>query len=249
MLTSVRSLLAATALAAVFAATPALADDSPIPGLTVSGSVTAATDYRFRGVSLDGGDPAIQGGITITHKSGFYVGTWGSNIDDGGTGIYGELEMDLFAGWSGEVADGWKLDGGILVYTYPTNDVGPADYWEPYASITGQFGPVAAKLGVAYAWDQDSLGGHDNFYIYNNYDVAIPNSPVTISAHIGYTDGVLAPPLLAGTGDDSGFDWSLGGSVTVLPGLSLGGAYIGTEGPSIDGFTDDTCVATLTFAM
>ena len=128
-------------------------------------------------------------------------------------------------------------------------DVGPADYWEPYASITGQFGPVAAKLGVAYAWDQDSLGDSDNFYIYTNLDAAIPNSPVTVSAHLGYTDGVLAPPLLAGTGDDSGFDWSLGGSVTVLPGLSIGGAYIGTEGPSIDGFTDDTFVATLTFAM
>jgi len=61
MLTSVRSLLAATALAGAFAATPALADDEPTPDFTVTGNVTGVTDYRFRGVGLSGGDMAIQG--------------------------------------------------------------------------------------------------------------------------------------------------------------------------------------------
>ena len=56
---------------------------------------------------------------------------------------------------------------------------------------------------------------------------------------------MLAPPLLAGSGDDSGLDWSIGATATVLGGLELGVSYVGVEGPAIDGFTDDTVVATL----
>jgi hypothetical protein len=70
-----------------------------------------------------------------------------------------------------------------------------------------------------------------------------------VSAHLGYTDGVLAPPLLAGTSDDTGFDWSIGASATVLGGLSVGVSYVGVEGPSIDGFTDDAIVGTLSFSI
>ncbi len=62
MLTSVRSLMAATLLVGTaFAATPALADDEEAGPVTVTGSVTLASDYRFRGVGLSGGDIAIQG--------------------------------------------------------------------------------------------------------------------------------------------------------------------------------------------
>ena len=251
MLTSIRSLLAATTLAGcALVATPAFAEDAPAaaePALTVTGNVAIVSDYRFRGVSLSGGDPAVQGGITLNHSSGFYVGAWSSSIDGGP--LYGEQELDLYGGWTGDVASGVTVDVGLLKYVYPTNDVGPADYWEPYASVATQIGPVHAKVGVAYAWDQDSLGNDDNLYIYSNVDVGVPNTPVTLSGHLGYTDGVLAPPLLAGTADDTGLDWSLGASVTVLKNLTLGVSYMGVEGPSIDGFTDDTVVGTLTLTI
>ncbi len=105
MLTSVRSLLAATALAGAFAATPALAQDTEGgPFVTVSGSVTGVTDYRFRGVGLSGGDFAIQGGITLNTQPGIYVGTWASSLED--SPVYGEGELDFFAGWAGDVTDG-----------------------------------------------------------------------------------------------------------------------------------------------
>ena len=127
MLTSVRSLLAATMLAGFsLAATPAFAQDASAPtsDFTVSGNVAVVSDYRFRGVSLSGGDPAVQGGVTLSHSSGFYVGTWSSSIDGGP--LYGENELDLFGGWSGDVASGVTVDVGLLKYVYPTNDVGPA---------------------------------------------------------------------------------------------------------------------------
>ena len=66
-------------------ATPAFAQDTAPPSpVTVSGSVTLATDYRLRGVSQSDKDGAIQGGLTIAHDSGFYVGAWGSNLSGWG---------------------------------------------------------------------------------------------------------------------------------------------------------------------
>ncbi len=95
MLTSVRSLMAATVLAGtVLAAAPAMAqDEEETSGLTITGNVTLVTDYRFRGVGLSGGNVAIQGGVTATPSSGFYVGTWASSLEDTGT-PYGEVELD-----------------------------------------------------------------------------------------------------------------------------------------------------------
>ena len=258
MLTSFRGLVAATlATASILPLAPAFAQTdnpaaevdtpaNPTAPITISGSASLVSDYRFRGVSLSGGDPAIQGGFTITHESGFYVGTWGSSIDDGGTDIYGDVEVDLFGGWSGDLTEGVGLDVGLLYYAYPSNANGvDAEYFEPYATVSGTLGPVEAKLGVNYAWEQDSLGGDDNLYLHTELGVGIPQTPITLSAHLGYTDGVLAPPFLAGTADDTGFDWSIGASATVLGSLNLGVSYVGVEGPSIDGFTDDAVVATV----
>ena len=250
MLTSIRSLTAATALAgAVLVATPAFAqDEEDTGGFSVSGNAAVVSDYRFRGVSLSGGDPAIQGGIDIGHESGFYVGTWGSSIDGG---AYGSVELDVYGGWAGEVTPGLELDVGILYYMYPNGLAGAdLDYWEPYASVSTTLGPVGATAGVAYAWKQDSLGGSDNLYLYTDFEVAIPQTPLTFSAHLGYTDGVLAPPLLSGLSlDDTGFDYSIGVSATVLGGLTVGVQYIDTQGPSVNDFTDDAVVATLSFSF
>jgi uncharacterized protein (TIGR02001 family) len=255
MLTSVRSLLAATVLAgSVLVVTPAFAEeeDGAESPITLSGNVAVTSDYRFRGVSLSGGDFAVQGGLDLTTTSGFYIGTWASSIQ-GGT-PYGEVELDLYGGWTGMVADGVTVDVGLLYYAYPTADdplnLDPdTDYFEPYASIAGTLGPVTATVGAAYAWDQDSLGGNDNLYLYTDFALGIPTTPLTVTAHAGYTDGVLAPPFLAGTGDDTGLDWSLGASMPIYGGLTGSLTYVGVEGPSIDGFTDDTVVATLSFAM
>lgn len=215
-------------------------------GLTVSGNVAITSDYRYRGVSLSGGDPAVQGGITVAHETGFYAGAWASSIDDGGTEVFGDLELDVFGGWSGNLAETLGIDVALLYYAYPTNVAGAdVEYFEPYATLSSTIGPIEVKVGATYAWEQDSLGGGDNLYLFTKLAADIPTTPVTLSASVGYTDGVLAPPLLAGTADDTGFDWSLGASMTVLGSLGVAATYTGVEGPSLDGFTDDAIVATL----
>lgn len=247
MLTSVRSLLAATALAGAVVATPALAQEAPTPTVTVTGSMTLASDYRFRGIGLSGGDPAIQGGLTLNTAPGVYVGTWASSLED--SPVYGEIEVDFFAGWAGNITDGLGADVGVTYYAYPSKDTGagPSDVWEVYGKLKPTIGPVGLTFGVYYSPDQDSLGGGDNLYLSADAGLGIPGTPLTLSAHVGYTDGFLTY-----TPDGDAFDYSLGASITVLGGLSLGASYVGVDGPggaAWDGVTDDTIVATIGYAF
>lgn len=234
MRTSQKALAAALLLGSGLAATPAFADETDPPkDLTISGYVQGVTDYRFRGYSLSGGDPAVQGTININHSSGFYAGVWASSLDSNGPvlGFYGDLELDIYAGWTGEVAGGLTADVGILRYVYPSNDgQGPADFWEPYASLATTLGPVSAKVGVTYAPDQSALFDRDNFYVYTDLSAGIPQTPITLNAHLGYTDGVLGPKLLAFNSlDDTGLDYSAGVTWNVTEKLSVSATYYGSD--------------------
>jgi uncharacterized protein (TIGR02001 family) len=252
MLTSVRSLVAATALAGAFAATPALAQATPAPeeatpDFTITGNVTGVTDYRFRGVGLSGGDMAIQGGLTLNSKPGVYFGLWSSSLED--SPVYGEVELDIYAGWAGNISEGIGADVGVTYYAYPSKDAGagPSDVWEFYGKLKPTLGPVGLTFAAYYSPDQDSLGGGDNLYLAADAGIGIPSTPLTVSAHVGYTDGFLTY-----TADGDAFDYSLGVSATVLGGLSIGVSYVGVDGPggpAWDGITDDTIVASLGYTF
>jgi uncharacterized protein (TIGR02001 family) len=243
------TLAAASAFIAIMAANPAAAQEIEGSGITISGSAALTTDYRFRGVSLSGGDIAVQGSINLNHDSGFYTGVWASSLE-GKLNPYGGTEVDVYAGWAGEVASGVSVDVSLVYYVYP-NGVAGADlnYFEPIVKVSGTLGPVDVTVGGSYSWKQDSLGGDDNLYGWVDLAAAIPDTPLTLKAHLGYTDGALAPPLLAGLADDTGLDWALGADYAVTDNLTFGVQYSGVEGPSIDSFTDDAIVATLTFAF
>src|SRR5680860_222068 len=61
---------------AMFAQTAAAAD-SPH---SISANVGLYSQYIFRGVAQTNTDPALQGGFDYSHASGFYAGTWLSNV-------------------------------------------------------------------------------------------------------------------------------------------------------------------------
>ena len=246
MLTSNRGLMAASLLLGCgLTAAPAFADEETAPPseFTVTGNAVLVTDYRFRGLSLSGGDPAIQGSINLNHSSGFYVGTWASSLED--SPVYGNMEIDVYGGWTGEVTSGLTADAGLVYYVYPNGKVGDGNYFEPYASLSTTFGPATAKVGVAYAWKQNSLGGDDNLYVYTDLGAGIPDTPISVSAHLGYTDGALSPKLLTLESTDGGFDYSVGATYNITKNLSAGVSYIGVEGNSIDSFSNDSVVGTL----
>lgn len=255
MRTSIKALLASTLLAAGMAATPAFAQEEAASEFTVTGNVAAVTDYRFRGLSLSGGDFAVQGSIGVSHSSGFYVGAWASSLED--SPVYGSTELDVYGGWTGEVTPGLTFDGGLLYYVYPNGNVGDANVYEPYASLSAAVGPATVKVGAAYAWKQDSLGGDDNLYVYTDLSAGIPETPISVSAHLGYTDGALSPKLLTSaikvleTGNvglfdtGGGFDYNVGASYNVTDKLSLGVSYVGVDGYSYDSFSNDAVVGTI----
>lgn len=222
-------------------------------GLTVSGSVTLTSDYRFRGVSQTDEGLAVQGGFTISHGSGLYVGTWASNLAGWGTFGGTNTELDIFGGFAFPVGEG-SLDVGVVWYMYPQgSDV--TDFAEIYAKLSGDIGPLSLTAGVAYAPSQEALGrvfftgaaaaagipddpgdSEDNLYLSADAVYAIADTPLSLKAHIGYSDGNagLGPngTSIAPTG--TYFDWMLGADLVPLEGLTLSVAYIDTDISSAD---------------
>ena len=263
MRTSKLAFAAATLLGLGLGTSPAFADETDPPkDFTFSGYVQGVSDYRFRGYSLSGGDPAVQGTINVNHSSGFYAGAWASSLDGNGPvlGFYGDVELDLYAGWTGSVAKGLTADVGVLRYVYPSNDgQGPADFWEPYASLSTTIGPVGAKVGANYAPSQDATLNDDNIYVYGELSGGIPQTPISLSAHLGYTDGPLGPKFLAfNSNDKSGFDYSAGVTWNVTDKLSVSATYVGSDAHSSEAAYDaglsgvvanDTVVGTIKLAL
>jgi len=218
----------AAMLAAFLFASPALAqeEEEDTGPVEISGNVSLVTDYRFRGVTFSDEDIAVQGGIG--HESGFYVGAWASSLED--SALYGHTELDIYGGWSGDLGSGLSVDVGLLYYIYPNGEdaVGDSDYFEPYASVSAAMGPVEATVGAAYAPEQGSALTEDNIYVYGELGTAIPDTPVSLAAHLGYSEGGLDYGL-------GGYlDWSLGASYSYDI-LTLGVAYVDTDLPDAPG--------------
>jgi uncharacterized protein (TIGR02001 family) len=214
--------------AGVFAATPAPAEDLG-GGFTINGGATVVSDYRFRGISQTNRRFAIQGTASLSHSSGFYATVWGSSIDDY-VANGGDAELDLIGGWRHSWG-GTTLDLGVLYYYYPGSGGANTDFAEPYVSIAHTFGPVTAKATANYAPSQSGLsigaGDEDNLYLAGDLSAAIPDTPVSLTAHYGHSFG----PSYLTIGDEYS-DWSVGASVT-WHNLSVGVAYVDTDGTFI----------------
>ncbi|SHN59800.1 TorF family putative porin [Erythrobacter sanguineus] len=218
------------------------------PAITVSGSATLVSDYRFRGVSQTDEGMAIQGGFTVSHASGFYVGTWGSNLSGWGTFGGANMELDIYAGFAFPVGEG-TLDTGVTWFMYPSG-ADTTDFAELYAKLSGDIGPVSLTAGIAYAPSQEALGNvfatgaaaaagiptdpgdkEDNLYLSGDAVYGIPDTPLSVKAHLGYSDGNpgLGPngTSIAPTG--TYLDWLIGADFEATPGLTLSVAYVDTD--------------------
>jgi uncharacterized protein (TIGR02001 family) len=227
--------VAASALAGV-ASIGATADDTPTPAVTVTGNVALVSDYRFRGFSQNNGNPAIQGGFDLNTASGFHIGTWASSIGFTSGGI----ETDAYADYGWTLA-GLKWDVGLYGYIYSD-----ADFWNFYevtGNVSKSFGPLSTTVGFNYAPSQDNLrnsyaihGDSDNIYVYGKGSLPIGKSPFALAGSLGYSSGALD---FSSSGDGT-FDWSLGGTATVM-GLTFGLTYVDTSS-RIHGLSTATAV-------
>lgn len=216
---------AAAICGGMLAAAPAMAQGAP----TVSGNVALTTDYRFRGVTFSGNEPAIQGGIDLAWDQGFYVGTWASSIQNFSSND--EIELDLYGGYAGEFGNGLGYDIGVIAYTYPgTSNFSDTWYPEIYASVSGSAGIASWTVGGAYTPDTDNVAT-DNWYVYLDGEVPLGDSPFFAMAHVGYEDGFFADKI----------DYSAGLGVSAA-GLDFSVAYVGFDADLVD---DDAIVVTL----
>jgi len=231
----------ATAAAMLCCAMPAAAQDAAPRPVTISGNVTLATDYRFRGVSQSDEGMAVQGGFTVTHESGTYAGIWGSNLAGWGSFGGANTELDLFGGVKLPLGGGATLDAGLTWYMYPAG-ADKTDFAEPYVKFGTTLGPVSFLGGVAYAPEQEALGNwsntpqskpgdrHDNLYLWSDASIGIPRTALTLKGHVGYSQGNpgLGPngTSIAATGKYA--DWLLGADYVLGP-VTLGLAYVDTD--------------------
>ena len=123
----------------------------------LTANVGVASNYIWRGATQTDDASAVSGGIDYAHASGFYLGTWVSNVTWTTTDGY---EQDLYAGY-GFDAGPVGLDVGYIKYMYPVG-TGTDDFAELYVNAT--FNMFSA--GVALTTSKEAGGAEDDVYMY-----------------------------------------------------------------------------------
>jgi uncharacterized protein (TIGR02001 family) len=136
-------------------------DPAPAPAPAPSYSVTVdfpyATKYVFRGVSY--AKDSLQPSVKLI-AGGFYAGIWANAPLDKGY----ELEIDYFAGYNFTLKEGWTLDVGATLYSYPgLNGGGDKTTFEPYVGLNGSFGSVTSATYLYYDTTLDVFTAQQTF--------------------------------------------------------------------------------------
>lgn len=203
--------------------TLATAEEAKSPH-SFTANVTLTSDYVFRGVSQTQGGPAIQGGVDYSHASGFYLGTWASNVSWVST-VAGappvpfkennSMEIDVYGGFKGTAGD-FGYDLGVITYYYPGDQVSGSndpDTTEVYVGGSWKF--LSAKYSytvsdhfVGWGTTADPAGKTDgSYYVELNANYGLDNGWGLIG-HVGYQD-------VNGNDDASYTDWKVGVSKDV----------------------------------
>jgi uncharacterized protein (TIGR02001 family) len=223
-----------TTLAQAQSAAPAAA--APTPDWTITGNLSLASDYRFRGISQTNKQPALSGGFDVAHSSGFYIGNWNSNIDsDFFQGA--NIEMDFYGGYKGSISD-IGYDVGAIYYYYPgSGRAGQTKVKNTELYVGTSYGPVSAKfyypLSDFFNAEQIFGGGNagGSYYIdlSGAYDLG---SGFGVNAHVGYQKLKGAAKVIEigkSAIEDNIVDWKIGFTYGFSNGFVAAVSYIDTN--------------------
>lgn len=192
---------------------------------TVTGNLNFVSDYRFRGISQTFEDPAIQGGFDYAHSSGFYLGTWASNVEEAEL-AGSNMEWDVYGGYTFN-AGGVAINVGGLYYWYPGKDEAAAGFdpntFEVYAGATWKW------LNLKYSHTTTKLFGipdsEGSGYLEANATFALPMD-FSLGLHVAkqFVAGDLGP----GVSNENYMDWKIGISKPIM-GFNVGLAYVDTD--------------------
>jgi len=238
---AVAALLSGAALAQTPAPAPAAAPaaaPAPEPDFTFTGNLGLYNQYVFRGLTQTNQKPAVQGGFDLGHKSGFYAGTWASNISwlsDSNPAVSASMEWDFYGGYKGSLPADFGYDLGVLYYWYPGTY--PSGYVKPnttelYAALTWKF----LSLKYSYSVDSKTFGvpdsrGSSYLDLTASYDVIEKVNDtigkVTLFGHLGHQWYTGSPNNFNNNNYDYG-DWKVGASTEVY-GVTVGIYGTGTN--------------------
>jgi uncharacterized protein (TIGR02001 family) len=183
----------------------------PVNALVITGQAMVVSDFRYRGITLSDGKPALQASLTVLGADGLYGGVWASSIADYGGA---HTEVDFIAGDRQQFGPA-TVDLSVVRYSYPTAD--HLSYWEIPVTLTQTVSTWTLTEGAAYAPAQRGTVWRSNAYGFAGVDWREPASPLGLSASLGYEDGAFAEHKV---------DWNLGGRLMLGKGtLSL--SYVG----------------------
>lgn len=187
--------LVGTALATAIAMPVQHASAEENPGVgksnsyTVTGNLTAASEYISRGMRASWGKPALQGAIDIIGDSGWFAGIWGSSLSSNAL-PNARTEWDVYAGYNGTRGDlGYSL--ALFGYAFPGSRSSAA---------TGHtsFNYLELAPGVSYKWlaAKYLVTISRDYFGYNG--MTMLGVPGEHTRGTGYLDLTLSVPLAAG---------------------------------------------------
>ncbi|MCL4688071.1 MAG: TorF family putative porin [Burkholderiales bacterium] len=202
------------------AAAPLAQAEEAMPSVKLS----VYSEYEYRGISQTSEKPAGQLNIDWAHSSGFYLGTFVSNIkwlkdgaEVGGFSTSANLEWDIFGGYKFEVAKDVVVDVGYLRYEYPSSGAfnPKPNTDEVYVGVG--YGPVSVKYSYSLNDTFGVINSEGSDFIEAN--IAYPlMDKLTLTGHIGHQKYKNNKPLdytvyKLGLAYDLGGGWNVGGYV------------------------------------
>jgi uncharacterized protein (TIGR02001 family) len=251
--------LAQTPPAEPAAAAPAAAPAEPPPPYTLTGNIGIFSQYIFRGLTQTDRQPALQGGFDFAHSSGFYAGTWLSNIswlkEGASTPLFtagqyangGSVEWDIYGGYKANFGSSdFTYDVGLLYYYYPgnvvpgctygTNACPKGDTLEAYVAFGWKF----ITLKYSHSVLNHTFGvpnSRNTNYIDLSADVPIGDTGLTANLHVGRQTYKGSNGLIT---DNDGFysysDWKAGLSYALPKDFTVGAYASGTGGANVLGY-------------
>jgi uncharacterized protein (TIGR02001 family) len=182
-------------------------------GVRLAGSFQWVSDYRYRGLSLSNGRPALQAGIEAERRGWFAAG-WGTVSASGEAGS----EADLTIGHRGALA-GLRYSASAEARLY--NSAGDPRSIELVASVGRRLGAASLDVELAYA-PRQSGSGTDNLFLGAQFAWPIPATPLSAQLHGGFEDGFYRRKL----------DWEAGLSAPLGP-VTLSASLVGATGRGV----------------
>ena len=208
----------------------------PEPEHQLTGNFGLFSEYIFRGLTQTDGDPAVQGGFDYAHSSGFYLGTWASNIswlkDFDAYSKGGSMEWDFYGGFRNTIGStDFGYDIGLLYYWYPgdpASGAARANTLEAYAGLSWKW--ISAKYSYSLQDKTFGVRNSDGTW-YLDLTATVPvTEKFSLIGHWGKQEFKGSSGGVSNDSQASYQDWKIGATYALPMDFTIGAYYSDTTG-------------------